>query len=201
MNGADKVAITLMWLVPTILVVGLSGCRRLLPWSCRLPWWRGWVGSTPSSGSASRTTSTFSPTTRRSGRRSRTTWCCWSSCSSCRRCSASSWRVLIDRELRGSRFYQTSYLPAGRAGAGRLHLAAALPQGPGPDQRRAQHGRRLAGDPSVNFYAVLVAGWKQAGYIMLIYLAGLKGVDLSLREAAKADGAWSGKPSSGWSSR
>ena len=53
----------------------------------------------------------------------------------------------------------------------------------------------------MNFYAVLVAGWKQAGYIMLIYLAGLKGVDLSLREAAKVDGARSGKPSSGWSSR
>jgi len=46
------------------------------------------------------------------------------------------------------------------------------------------------GDPSVNLWAVLVAAsWRHAGYIMLLYLAGLKGVDPSLREAAKIDGA------------
>ena len=31
--------------------------------------------------------------------------------------------------------------------------------------------------------------WKQTGYVMLLYLAGLKAVDPSLREAAKVDGA------------
>jgi multiple sugar transport system permease protein len=37
---------------------------------------------------------------------------------------------------------------------------------------------------------VLVAtAWRHTGYIMLIYLAGLKGVDASLREAAAVDGA------------
>jgi multiple sugar transport system permease protein len=46
------------------------------------------------------------------------------------------------------------------------------------------------GDSKVNLWAVLVAaGWKHAGYIMLLYLAGLKGVDPSLREAAAVDGA------------
>ena len=46
------------------------------------------------------------------------------------------------------------------------------------------------GDSNVNLWAVLVAaGWKHAGYIMLLYLAGLKGVDPSLREAAAVDGA------------
>ncbi len=46
------------------------------------------------------------------------------------------------------------------------------------------------GDPSVNLWATLVeATWRHAGYIMLLYLAGLKGVDPSLREAAKIDGA------------
>ena len=35
----------------------------------------------------------------------------------------------------------------------------------------------------------MAAGWKHAGYIMLLYLAGLKGVDPSLREAAAVDGA------------
>ena len=44
--------------------------------------------------------------------------------------------------------------------------------------------------PTWNLWAVLVAaGWKHAGYIMLLYLAGLKGVDPSLREAAAVDGA------------
>ncbi len=46
------------------------------------------------------------------------------------------------------------------------------------------------GDPSINLWAVLVAaGWRHTGYIMLIYLAGLKGVDHTLREAAAVDGA------------
>jgi multiple sugar transport system permease protein len=46
------------------------------------------------------------------------------------------------------------------------------------------------GDPSVNLWAVLVAtAWRHTGYIMLIYLAGLKGVDATLREAAAVDGA------------
>jgi multiple sugar transport system permease protein len=46
------------------------------------------------------------------------------------------------------------------------------------------------GDSRVNLWAVLVAaGWKHTGYIMLLYLAGLKGVDPSLREAAAVDGA------------
>jgi multiple sugar transport system permease protein len=46
------------------------------------------------------------------------------------------------------------------------------------------------GDPSVNLWAVLVAAsWRHTGYIMLLYLAGLKAVDPSLREAAQMDGA------------
>jgi multiple sugar transport system permease protein len=46
------------------------------------------------------------------------------------------------------------------------------------------------GDPSINLWAVLVAtAWRHTGYIMLLYLAGLKGVDYALREAAAVDGA------------
>jgi multiple sugar transport system permease protein len=46
------------------------------------------------------------------------------------------------------------------------------------------------GDSRWNLWAVLVAAsWRHAGYIMLLYLAGLKGVDPSLREAAAVDGA------------
>jgi multiple sugar transport system permease protein len=46
------------------------------------------------------------------------------------------------------------------------------------------------GDPSLNLWAVLsLAGWRHAAYIMILYLAGLKSVDNSLREAAAIDGA------------
>lgn len=42
---------------------------------------------------------------------------------------------------------------------------------------------------SKNFAAILVAmAWRHAGYIMVLYLAGLKSVDNSLREAASLDG-------------
>ncbi len=49
------------------------------------------------------------------------------------------------------------------------------------------------GNPHLNLWAVLVeASWRQAGYVMVLYLAGLKAVDPSLREAAVIDGsnAW-----------
>ncbi|WP_026556026.1 carbohydrate ABC transporter permease [Arthrobacter sp. 35W] len=46
------------------------------------------------------------------------------------------------------------------------------------------------GDPSVNIWAAMIAAtWRHAGYVMILYLAGLKGVDGSLREAASLDGA------------
>jgi len=43
--------------------------------------------------------------------------------------------------------------------------------------------------PSKNFLAILVAiAWRHTGYIMVLYLAGLKSVDPTLREAAAIDG-------------
>jgi multiple sugar transport system permease protein len=46
------------------------------------------------------------------------------------------------------------------------------------------------GNPSLNLWAILVAvGWRHAGYIMVLYLAGLKALDPSLREASAIDGA------------
>jgi multiple sugar transport system permease protein len=54
-------------------------------------------------------------------------------------------------------------------------------QGTGPD---------WFGDPQLNLWAVLIAAsWRHTGYIMVLYLAGLKSVDPSLRDAAKVDGA------------
>ncbi len=50
--------------------------------------------------------------------------------------------------------------------------------------------RQWLADPDVALYAVLVAAvWRQVGYIMVLYLAGLKGVDPALEEAAAMDGA------------
>ena len=46
------------------------------------------------------------------------------------------------------------------------------------------------GDPDLNLWAILVAAsWRHAGYMMILYLAGLKGVDPALREASALDGA------------
>src|SRR5947208_8869584 len=46
------------------------------------------------------------------------------------------------------------------------------------------------GNPKLNLWAILVAvGWRHAGYIMILYLAGLKAMDPALREASAIDGA------------
>lgn len=42
----------------------------------------------------------------------------------------------------------------------------------------------------MNLWSALIAtSWRHMGYVMLLYLAGLKGVDPALKEAAKIDGA------------
>ena len=100
--------------------------------------------------------------------------------------------VLLDRELRGTRFYQTAlFLPVvlSLALIGFIwQLIYSRDQGL---LNAVLHTEiDWYGDSRWNLWAVLVAaGWKHAGYIMLLYLAGLKGVDPSLREAAAVDGA------------
>ncbi|KRF36586.1 carbohydrate ABC transporter permease [Nocardioides sp. Soil805] len=100
--------------------------------------------------------------------------------------------VVLDREMRGSRFYQTAfYMP--------VVLSVALigfiwqlfySRDQGLINQVFNTQVDWYGDPDVNLWAVLVAtAWRHTGYIMLIYLAGLKGVDASLREAAAVDGA------------
>ncbi len=100
--------------------------------------------------------------------------------------------VLLDKELRGGRFYQTAFfLP--------IVLSLALvgfmwqliySRDQGLINEITGGTTDWYGDSSVNLWAVLVATcWKQTGYVMLLYLAGLKAVDPSLREAATVDGA------------
>jgi len=55
---------------------------------------------------------------------------------------------------------------------------------------RSGHPTDWLGDPKINIWAVLVAAvWRHAGYVMILYLAGLKAVDPALKEAALIDGA------------
>ena len=100
--------------------------------------------------------------------------------------------VVLDREMKGSRFYQTAfYMPVvlSLALIGFIwQLFYSRDQGLINDVFGSQVD--WYGDPDINLWAVLVAtAWRHTGYIMLIYLAGLKGVDASLREAAAVDGA------------
>jgi len=100
--------------------------------------------------------------------------------------------VLLDREIRGTRIYQTAiYLPVVLS----LALVGFIWQLIYSKDQGLINGLTGStidwyGDPRFNLWAALVAAtWKQTGYVMLLYLAGLKGVDPSLREAAKVDGA------------
>jgi multiple sugar transport system permease protein len=92
--------------------------------------------------------------------------------------------VLLDREVRGSRVYQTAiYLPVvlSLALVGFIWQLINQVTGGSID---------WYGDQRYNLWAALLASsWRHVGYIMLLYLAGLKGVDPTLREAAKVDGA------------
>jgi multiple sugar transport system permease protein len=100
--------------------------------------------------------------------------------------------VLLDKEMRFSRFYQTAiYLPVvlSLALIGFIwQLIYSRDQG----LLNAVLGTKVDwyGDPRYNLWAALVAAsWKHVGYVMLLYLAGLKAVDPTLREAARIDGA------------
>jgi multiple sugar transport system permease protein len=100
--------------------------------------------------------------------------------------------VLLDREMRGSRVYQTAiYLPVVLS----LALVGFIWQLLYSKDQGLINGLTgwtidWYGDPKYNLWAALVATtWKHTGYVMLLYLAGLKGVDPTLREAARVDGA------------
>jgi multiple sugar transport system permease protein len=100
--------------------------------------------------------------------------------------------VVLDGNMRWGRFYQTAfYLPVvlSLALIGFIwQLFYSRDQGLLNDVFHTQVD--WYGDPKINLWAVLVAtAWRHTGYVMLLYLAGLKSVDYSLREAAAVDGA------------
>jgi len=117
---------------------------------------------------------------------------------------------LLDKNLRGGRFYQSVfYFPVVLSLAvvgfmwksvmfsrDRGLLNTIWPGGPidfvGDQKKLFEIDLPLLDFPlgvSRNFAALLIAqAWRHIGYVMVLYLAGLKAVDNSLREAAKIDG-------------
>jgi ABC-type sugar transport system permease subunit len=103
----------------------------------------------------------------------------------------------LDKKLAGSRIYQSVfYVPVVIAPA-IIGLISELFLSPTQGLLNnlfedPQHGQLTdwLGNPKLNLWAVLVfACWRHASYVMIIYLAGLKALDPSLREAAAIDGA------------
>jgi multiple sugar transport system permease protein len=100
--------------------------------------------------------------------------------------------VVLDREMRGGRFYQTAFYMPVVLSLALIGFIWQLFYSRDQGLINQVFGSEIDwyGDPEVNLWAVLVAtAWRHTGYVMLIYLAGLKGVDQSLREAAAVDGA------------
>jgi len=103
--------------------------------------------------------------------------------------------VLLDREMRGARIYQSAlFVPVvlSLALIGFIWQLQYTPDGFINNilGRTGDDAIDWLGNPSINIFSVLVAAsWRHVGYIMVLYLAGLKSVDPTLREAAALDGA------------
>jgi multiple sugar transport system permease protein/raffinose/stachyose/melibiose transport system permease protein len=105
--------------------------------------------------------------------------------------------VLLDQRLRGSKIYQTVFfIPVmlSLVLVGVIWQLMYSTEGGFINGILGRSGQSNAidfiGNPNINIWAAMVAAtWKHVGYIMILYLAGLKGVDPSLREAAAIDGA------------
>jgi ABC-type sugar transport system permease subunit len=105
--------------------------------------------------------------------------------------------VLLDQPIRGSRIYQSIFFAPVMLSVALIGVVWQLfyAQDEGLlNNLLGTAGTPAAvswfGDSDVNLWAALVAAtWRHAGYIMILYLAGLKGVDPSLKEAAALDGA------------
>lgn len=114
---------------------------------------------------------------------------------------------LLDREMWGTRFYQGIFFTPvvlSLAVVGFIWKSAIYSTDNGLATQLFGHGKSVdwLGNQSFlipfgshygisnNFAAILVAiAWRHTGYIMVLYLAGLKSVDSSLKEAAVLDGS------------
>jgi multiple sugar transport system permease protein len=103
--------------------------------------------------------------------------------------------VLLDKQIRGTRFYQSVlFLPVVLS----LAIVGFIVQlGWSRDYGainsilgRTAHPTDWLGDPHINIWVMMIAtSWRHIGYVMILYLAGLKAVDPALKESAAMDGA------------
>jgi multiple sugar transport system permease protein len=103
--------------------------------------------------------------------------------------------VLLDKQIRFTRIYQSILFMPVVLSLAVVGFIAQLVYSPDYGVLDAILGRTsnpidFLGDPKINIWAVLVAAvWRHAGYVMVLYLAGLKAFDPALKEAAVIDGA------------
>jgi len=103
--------------------------------------------------------------------------------------------VLLDRKIRFSRFYQSVFYMPVVLSLAVVGFIAQLIYSHDYGVLNSVLGRTSdpidwIGDPHINIWAVMVMViWRHAGYVMILYLAGLKSVDPALKEAALIDGA------------
>jgi len=101
----------------------------------------------------------------------------------------------IDRGIKGHAFYESIYyLPVvlSLAVIGIIWNFMLQPGGfvQGLMGRDIGNAISIWGNPKINTWVILgIASWRHIGYIMLLYLSGLKSVDPALKEAAAIDGA------------
>jgi multiple sugar transport system permease protein len=104
---------------------------------------------------------------------------------------------LLDKNIRGTRIYQSIFFLPVVLSLAIIGFIWQLIYSPTQGlinnltgNASSGHVIDWLGNPKLNLWAILVAvGWRHAGYIMVLYLAGLKAIDPSLREAAAIDGA------------
>ncbi|MGX5183128.1 carbohydrate ABC transporter permease [Streptomyces avermitilis] len=105
--------------------------------------------------------------------------------------------VQLDKRIRFSRVYQTAFFLPVVMSFAVIGFVWQLVYNPDTGlinsligANKPGHYIDWIGDPDLNLWAVLVAAcWRHTGYLMILYLAGLKGVDPALREASALDGA------------
>jgi ABC-type sugar transport system permease subunit len=105
--------------------------------------------------------------------------------------------VLLDRGLKGTRIYQSIIFLPVMLSLALIGIMWQLIYSPNYGLLNNLIGRNgqtnlidWLGNPKLNLWAVMVeACWRQAAYVMILYLAGLKSVDPTLKEAAIVDGA------------